>query len=164
MGLKLLESSTHYQTEKPDLVAIYLDKRKYYVVEIVCEECVSINSPRLSAEGLLENHREYCKKLFPNNNISAALLATVICDLISGVEAFSFKTLQGYKFNDMTMYAAVAIPTRYLADLQHVLDFLQVEHGSLDILDKFTLVLISKEDSEKLIEKRKFIKFLIDNK
>ncbi len=164
MGLELLESRLHYGTDKPDVVAIYLDKRKYYIIEVVSEECLGENSPRLNMHGLLEKYRTYCKELFHDNYNNAALLATVVCDLVSSVEAFPYKTLHGYKLNTMTMYAAIAIPNKYLEDLKYVLKYLNIEHGSLDVLEHFTLVLISKDDSAKLTEKRRFMKFLLDNK
>ncbi len=44
------------------------------------------------------------------------------------------------------------------------LDYLKLEYRPLNVLDKFTLILIDKVQTEKLPEIKKFIKFILNNK
>ena len=44
------------------------------------------------------------------------------------------------------------------------LHYLKLEHRTLNVLDKFTLILIDKAQTAKLPEIKKFIKFILNNK
>ena len=164
MGLKILERGVDYGTEKPDIVAVYPDKQKYYMLEVMSLGCFDKQSPRLYAKDAWQDYRDYCKKLFSENETKAAAAAAVICDLSSGIDAFSYKVIGTHVLSAMSRYAAIAVPQEKSEDVATVLEKLGLDFRNLDILDDFALVLISKEDTEKLSEKKKFISFMIANK
>lgn len=163
MGLKVLEKSIDYFSFKPDMVAVYHDKMKYYIIEPVSEGCLARNSPRLYANDSFEEYRNYCKRLFSKNATHAAIAAAVICDLAYGVESFDFKSTGTIEFNSMDKYACLALPCSYVSDTSYVLDHLKIAFQELNVLERFSLVLISKKQSPLLGETRKFIKFILDN-
>lgn len=164
MGLKILERGLDYGTEKPDMVAVYPDKQKYYIVEALSLDCFEQPSPRLYAKDACQDYRDYCKRLFVGNEAEAASAAAVICDLSSGIEAFSYKALGPHMLNAMSRYASLAVPPEKIEEVCSVLEKLGLNFRSLDILDDFTLILISGEDTEKLSEKKKFIGFMLANR
>lgn len=164
MGLKILEKGVDFFSFKPDMVAVYVDKLKYYIIEPMCEGCFADDSPRIYTKDSFEEYRLYCKKLFPDNGAYAAVAATVICDLAGGVEAFNFKSIGSLQLNSMDRYGCLAVPCCHVPDLAYVLNYLKIAHQDLNILDRFSLVLISKKQSELLGETRKFIKFILGNR
>ncbi|MBQ3032844.1 MAG: hypothetical protein IJD28_00565 [Deferribacterales bacterium] len=164
MGLKVLEHGLDYSTEKPDAVAIYENKKKYYVIEALSLQCFDSPSPRLYSKDASQFYRAYCKKLFADNEEEASIAAAVVCDLSSGLEVFSYKVVGGHVLNDMSRYGALVMPQEKTPIVSSVLEKLGIDFRTLDILDEFTLALISKDDTEKLAEKKKFIGFLLSNR
>lgn len=164
MGLKILEKGVDFFSFKPDMVAVYVDKLKYYIIEPMSEGCFSEDSPRIYTKDSFEEYRLYCKKLFPEKAAHASVAATVICDLAGGVDAFDFKSIGSLQLNSMDRYGCLAVPCHHVADLSHVLNYLKIAHQDLNILDRFSLVLISKKQTELLSETKKFIKFILGNK
>lgn len=164
MGLKVLERGIDFIAHKPDIVAVYPDKMKYYVIEPISSACFEADSPRLTARDSMSNFRNYCKKLFPHNHSHGAVASCVISDLAMGTENFNFKSLGNLELNSMSKYACLAIPIDKVEETTYVLDYLKIAHQNLDILGKFNLVLISKKQSELLGETKKFVKFILDVK
>ena len=163
MGLKVLEHGIDYGMEKPDIVAIYQDKKKYYIIEALTLQCFEYPSKRLYTNDTNRFYRTYCKKLFSDSEEEASVAAAIICDLVSGLEVFSYKSLGGFTFNDMIKYSAIVIPQEKTDVVSSVLKKLDIDFRTLDILDDFTLVLISKDDTNTLFEKKRFIGFILSN-
>lgn len=164
MGLKVLEKGVDFFSFKPDLVAVYPDKMKYYIIEPVSEGCIAEHSPRLYTRDSFEEFRLYCKKLFSDDETKAAIAASVICDLAAGVEAFQFKAIGSLELNSMAKYGCLAVPIGYENDTAYVLNYLKIAFQNLNILDRFTLILISRKQSELLGETKKFIRFILENR
>lgn len=164
MGLKMLVSGIDYSSPLPEIVAVYPDKEKYYLIEPLSLECFSENSERLLKQDEHKDIRAYCKKLFKDDVQKAAVLAAVLCDMAADIEMFTYKLIRTYELVSMTKYAALAVPCGYEQKTSEALDYLKLEHRNLNVLDKFTLFLIDKEQTAKLPEIKKFIKFILLNK
>lgn len=162
MGLKILESKIDYNAEKPDVVAIYPDKKKYYVVEVLPIESFEEPYYRINTQDINKPCRLYCNKLFENKEY-ASVAAALFCDLSTGIEIFNYKSLGTHNFTNMEKYSALIFPPKKTNIVSKVLDDLGIDYRVLDILDDFTFVLISKEDTITLPEKKKFIQFIISN-
>ena len=164
MGLKILLSGVDYSSPLPQIVAVYPDKEKYYLIEPISLECFSEESPRIYKEDEHRQVRKYCRNLFKDDCEKAAVLATVLCDLSAGVEMFTYKLVGTYELISMAKYACLAVPCALEDKTCQALNYLKLEHRTLNILDKFTLILIDKTQTAKLPEIKKFIKFILNNR
>ena len=163
MGLQVLRASLDYRGDKPDLVVIYPDKGKYYLVEVIAEDCLSSPSPRLINKGRNADSREFCRKLYPDER-TAAWAAGIYCDLGRGIELFAYKELAGANFSHMNKYAALIYPSAVSKEADKVLTFFKLQFRALDVLGIFTLTLLSQPDTAKLSEARRFMQFLVANR
>lgn len=164
MGLKILISGIDYSSPLPHLVAVYPDVEKYYLIEPISMECFGEESPRLYKQDEHKDIRQYCSRLFKDDHEKAATVASILCDMAAGIEMFTYKLVGTYELISMVKYACLAVPCNMEKKTCEALDYLKLEHRSLNVLDKFTLILIDKEQTEKLPEIKKFIKFILNNK
>lgn len=164
MELKILISGIDYSAPLPHLVAVYPDVEKYYLIEPISLECFGEESPRLYKQDEHKDVRNYCMQLFKNDYAKAAAVASILCDMAAGVEMFTYKLVGTYELISMTKYACLAVPCKMEKKTCEALDYLKLEYRSLNVLDKFTLILIDKVQTEKLPEIKKFIKFILNNK
>lgn len=164
MGLKILLSGVDYSSPLPLIVAVYPDKEKYYLIEPISLECFGEESPRLYKDDEHKDVRRYCRELFKDDHEKAAVLATVLCDMSAGVEMFTYKLVGTYELISMAKYACLAVPCNLEDKTCEALHYLKLEHRTLNVLDKFTLILIDKAQTVKLPEIKKFIKFILNNR
>lgn len=164
MGLKTIKTGIDYSSPLPEIVAIYSDKEKYYLIEPLSYECFSENSPRTNKRDANLEIRQYCKKLFKDDFETANVVATILCDVTASVEMFTYKVVGTHELISMTKYASLAIPCEYEPTVKKALDYLKLEFRTLNVIDKFTLVLIDRVQTAKLPEMKKFIKFILGNK
>ncbi len=164
MELKILVSGIDYSSPLPHLVAVYPDIEKYYLIEPISIECFSKESPRLYKQDEHKDVRQYCCRLFKDNYAKASAVASILCDLSAGVEMFTYKLVGTYELISMAKYACLAVPCSMENTTCEALDYLKLEYRPLNVLDKFTLILIDKVQTEKLPEIKKFIKFILNNK
>lgn len=164
MGLKVLLSGIDYSSPLPQLVAVYPDKEKYYLIEPISLECFSKESPRLYKDDEHRDVRRYCRELFQNDHEKAAVVASVLCDMSAGVEMFTYKLIGTHELISMAKYACLAVPCNMEEKTCEALHYLKLEHRTLNVLDKFSLILIDKAQTAKLPEIKKFIKFILNNK
>ena len=163
MGLLVLQASVDYMGIKPDLAIIYPDKEKYYLTEVIAEDCLSTPSPRLTNKGRYADSREFCRKLY-NDERTAAWAAGIYCDLGQGLDSFAYKELAGADFRRMRKYAALIYPSSVSDEADRVLTLFKLQFRALDILGKFTLTLFSQPDTARLPETRRFMQFLVSNR
>ena len=163
MGLKTLLSNIDYSSPLPNIVVIYPDKDKYYLVEPVSLECLSEKSQRLYREDEYKDIRKYCARLFKDNHVTASILSAIICDMAAGVEMFTYKVVKTYELISMAKYASLAVPCQYEKEACEALSYLKLEYRTLNVLDQFTFILIDKTQTIKLPEIKKFIKFILTN-
>lgn len=164
MGLKILSSGVDYSSPLPKIIAVYTDKEKYYLIEPISVECFSEESPRLYKEDEHKEIRKYCKQLFKSDHEKAAVVATVLCDMSAGIEMFTYKLVGTCELISMAKYACLAVPCNKESKACEGLTYLKLEYRTLNVLDKFTLILIDKAQTEKLPEIKKFIKFILNNR
>lgn len=164
MGLKVLLSGVDYSSPLPHLVTVYPDKEKYYLIEPISLECFSEESPRLFKDDEHKDVRRYCRELFKDDQKKAAVVASILCDMSAGVEMFTYKLVGTYELISMAKYACLAVPCDLEKKTCEALHYLKLEHRTLNVLDKFTLILIDKAQTAKLPEIKKFIKFILNNK
>ena len=164
MGLKVLLSGVDYSSPLPHLVTVYPDKEKYYLIEPISLECFSEESPRLFKDDEHKDVRRYCRELFKDDREKAAVVASILCDMSAGVEMFTYKLVGTYELISMAKYACLAVPCDLEKKTCEALHYLKLEHRTLNVLDKFTLILIDKAQTAKLPEIKKFIKFILNNK
>ena len=164
MGLKVLLSGVDYSSPLPHLVTVYPDKEKYYLIEPISLECFSEESPRLFKDDEHKDVRRYCRELFKDDREKAAVVASILCDMSAGVEMFTYKLVGTYELISMAKYACLAVPCNLENKACDALHYLKLEHRTLNVLDKFTLILIDKAQTAKLPEIKKFIKFILNNK
>lgn len=164
MGLKVLLSGVDYSSPLPHLVTVYPDKEKYYLIEPISLECFSEESPRLFKDDEHKDVRRYCRELFKDDQKKAAVVASILCDMSAGVEMFTYKLVGTYELISMAKYACLAVPCNLEKKTCEALHYLKLEHRTLNVLDKFTLILIDKAQTAKLPEIKKFIKFILNNK
>ncbi len=164
MGLKILTSGVDYSSPLPRIVAVYTDKEKYYLIEPISLECFSKTSPRLYKEDEHKEVRKYCKQLFKDDCEKAAVVATVLCDMAAGIEMFTYKLVGTCELISMSKYACLAVPCHLEKKTGEALAYLKLEYRTLNVLNKFSLVLIDKAQTAKLPEIKKFIKFILNNK
>ena len=163
MGLLVLQANVDYRGNKPDLAIIYPDKEKYYLAEVIADDCLSHPSPRLTNKGYCAGSREFCRKLYKDERI-AAWAAGVYCDLGQGLELFAYEELAGKNLSCMQRYAALIYPSSVSEEADKVLTLFKLQFRALDIMGKFTLTLFSQPDTVKLSEARRFMQFLVNNK
>ena len=77
---------------------------------------------------------------------------------------FTYPLVGTYELISMAKYACLAVPCSMENTTCEALDYLKLEYRPLNVLDKFTLILIDKVQTEKLPEIKKFIKFILNNK
>lgn len=164
MGLKMLISGVDYSAPLPNIVAVYPDKEKYYLIEPLSDECFSSKSPRLYKEDEYKDIRNYCKRLFQNDIEKGIIVASILCEMAAGIEMFTYKLIGTCELISMTKYASLAVPCPYEKKACEALEYLKLEYRTLNILDKFTLILIDRSQTAKLPEIKKFIRFIITNK
>lgn len=164
MGLKVLLSGVDYSSPLPHLVTVYPDKEKYYLIEPISLECFGEESPRLFKDDEHKDVRRYCRELFKDDQKKAAVVASILCDMSAGVEMFTYKLVGTYELISMAKYACLAVPCDLEKKTCEALHYLKLEHRTLNVLDKFTLILIDKAQTAKLPEIKKFIKFILNNK
>ena len=164
MELKILVSGIDYSSPLPHLVAVYPDKEKYYLIEPISLECFGEESPRLFKDDEHKDVRRYCRELFKDDQKKAAVVASILCDMSAGVEMFTYKLVGTYELISMAKYACLAVPCDLEKKTCEALHYLKLEHRTLNVLDKFTLILIDKAQTAKLPEIKKFIKFILNNK
>ena len=164
MELKILVSGIDYSSPLPHLVAVYPDKEKYYLIQPISMECFSEESPRLYKQDEHKEVRQYCCRLFKDDCAKAAAVASILCDMAAGIEMFTYKLVGTYELISMAKYACLAVPCSMEAKTREALDYLKLEYRPLNVLDKFTLILIDKVQTAKLPEIKKFIKFILNNK
>ncbi|HIZ90322.1 MAG: hypothetical protein MSA07_05365 [Mucispirillum sp.] len=164
MELKVLLSGIDYSSPLPHLVAVYPDKEKYYLIEPISMECFSEESPRLYKQDEHKDVRQYCQRLFKDDHAKGAAVAAILCDLAAGVEMFTYKLVGTHELISMAKYACLAVPCSMEDKACQALDYLKLEYRPLNVLDKFTLILIDKVQTAKLPEIKKFIKFILNNK
>ncbi len=164
MELKILLSGIDYSSPLPHLVAVYPDKEKYYLIEPISMECFSEESSRLYKQDEHKDIRQYCHRLFKDDCAKAAVVATILCDMSAGIEMFTYKLIGTYELISMAKYACLAIPCNMESKTCEALDYLKLEYRPLNVLNKFTLILIDKIQTTKLPEIKKFIKFILNNK
>ncbi len=163
MGLKILESKLDYNAEKPDAVAIYPDKKKYYIIEALSLACFEYPYHRIYNQDINKSIRSYCKNFFRDSEEEASVAAAILCDLSIAIDIFNYKSLKTYTFTNMVKYGALVFPPEKTNIVSKVFDTLEIDYRILDILDDFTLILISKEDTLSLPERKKFINFIMSN-
>ena len=127
-------------------------------------ECFGEESPRLFKDDEHKDVRRYCRELFKDDQKKAAVVASILCDMSAGVEMFTYKLVGTYELISMAKYACLAVPCDLEKKTCEALHYLKLEHRTLNVLDKFTLILIDKAQTAKLPEIKKFIKFILNNK
>ena len=109
-----------------------------------------------------------CDVICDYKNIKSDILLisymSYICDLAAGVEMFTYKLVGTHELISMAKYACLAVPCSMEDKACQALDYLKLEYRPLNVLDKFTLILIDKVQTAKLPEIKKFIKFILNNK
>lgn len=164
MELKVLLSGIDYSSPLPHLVAVYQDKEKYYLIEPISMECIGEESMRLYKQDEYKDIRQYCNRLFNGDTAKASIIATILCDMSAGIEMFTYKIIGTYELISMSKYACLAVPCDIESKATESLDYLKLEYRTLNVLDKFSLILIDKVQTTKLPEIKKFIRFILNNK
>lgn len=163
MGLDILSSGVDYNCPLPELVAVYADKNKYYMIEPISLECLSKDSARLTRQDNYKHIRKYCQKLFGSDYPKAAIVASILCELSCAIEIFTYKMVGKHQLISMSKYACLAIPMQFEPAARNALAYLKLDFRTLDILDTFTLILLDKTQIAKLPEINKFITFILGN-
>ncbi|MDR0454071.1 MAG: hypothetical protein LBH05_04585 [Deferribacteraceae bacterium] len=163
MGLRVFRANQDYRGNKPDLAIVYPDKEKYYLTEVIGDDCLIWPSPRLINKGHYAESREFCRKLYQDER-TAAWAAAVYCDLGQGLELFAYNELAGISLIHMRKYAALIYPSGIAKEADKILKSFNLQFRSLDILEKFTLTLFSQTDTAKLADSRRFMQFLTTNR
>ena len=114
------------------------------IIEPISMECFSKESPRLYKQDEHKDVRQYCCRLFKDNYAKASAVASILCDLSAGVEMFTYKLVGTYELISMAKYACLAVPCSMENTTCEALDYLKLEYRPLNVLDKFTLILIDK--------------------
>lgn len=163
MGLDILSSGVDYNCPLPELVAVYTEKNKYYMIEPISLECLKKDSARLTRQDNYKHIRKYCQKLFSKDYPKAAIVATILCELSCALEIFTYKMVGKHQLISMSKYACIAVPLQFEPAAREALAYLKLDFRTLDILDTFTLILLDKTQIAKLPEINKFITFILGN-
>jgi hypothetical protein len=164
MGLTVLVNGVEYRSGKPDLVVVYPDKEKYYLSEVISDDCIGEESRRLQSANRGENaSREYCVKKYGNTR-KGCWASSIYCDLAGGIELFNYSQLMGINFSKLQRYAAVIYPLSLLEEAEAFFVEENLQFGSVNMADFFYLTLFSRADSARIGESRRFMQFLMANK
>ncbi len=162
MGLKVFVSGKDYPAGKPDMIAIYPDKDKFYLIECIADDCLFNPAGRLNTNRPDGNCRKFYSMLY--NQPRLAVWATAVyCDLGQGIELFEYKELHGINFASMNKYAALVYPSSLAEEAENTLPLLKLQYRSLDVAGRFIMTLFSQTDSTKLGEAKRFSQFLMGN-
>ncbi|MDR2104862.1 MAG: hypothetical protein LBP51_03800 [Deferribacteraceae bacterium] len=164
LGLTVLVNGAEYRSGKPDIVVVYPDKGKYYLSEVISDECIREDSKRLQSTNRGENEsRNYCLKRYGNTR-AGSWAASIYCDLAGGLELFNYNQLMGINFSKLQRYAAVIYPLALLEEGEAFFTQEKLQFRSLNVADYFALTLFSQADSARLGEIRRFMQFLMANR
>jgi hypothetical protein len=163
MRLQVFKAGVDYRGSKPDIVIVYPDKNKYYLAEIIGADDLSSSSQRLISKGTDTDSRDFCTKLYPDPRM-AAWAASIYCDLGQGLELFAYKELGGINLDRMQRYAALIFPSSISEEAERVLTEFKLVFKSLNVLNIFTLTLLSQPDTVRLADARRFMQFLVANR
>jgi hypothetical protein len=164
MGLTVLVNGAEYRSGKPDLVVVYTDKDKYYLSEVVADDCIRDGSKRLLSVNRGDTaSREYCALKYGDTR-KGRWAASTFCDLASGLELFGYAHLMGVDFVKMQRYAALIYPLNLSEEAELFFAEENLQFRSLNVADFFAFTLFSRTDSARLCEVRKFMQFLMANR
>jgi hypothetical protein len=164
MGLTVLVNGVEYRGGKPDLVLVYPDKDKYYLSEVVSDDCIGEASRRLQNVNRGEHvSREYCVLKYGGAR-KGSWAASLYCDLAGGLELFNYTQLMGINFAKLQRYAALIYPLSLSDEAAAFFSEENLQFRSLNVADFFTLTLFSRADSARLSETRRFMQFLMANR
>jgi hypothetical protein len=163
MGLTVFVSGQEYRTGKPDLVIVYKDKSRYYLAEVVSDDCLGEESTRLRTDRADATSRDFCRLLYTDRR-KACWAAALYCDLGQGFELFGYTHLMGINLHKMQKYAAIISSANLLKESEIFFTEHNLQYRSLMINKYFALTLFSQPDSAKLPETRRFMQFLMSNR
>lgn len=159
-GLPVFVSGKDYLGNKPDMVVVYPDKKKYYIVEGFAND--DIENPHKRLKGSDIDARHLCLKLYPDPK-KASVAAAIYCDLGKGVDLFRYNEIAGLQLSEMQRYAALVYPISIAKEMEKIIFSLDMQFEPLPMLNMYTLTLFSITDTKKMADYRKFMHFLVDN-
>ena len=151
MGLKVFKGTEDFPYSKPELIAVYEEIKKYYVIQAITEN--SFIEPYTSVDLNVadEDSVRYYLNLLERDKYLTSIAISIMFELTEAISnTLNTGVTDELKLNDMTCYAGIVTDIAYYDSIEKVLNVLQIENKSLDIIDQFQLILISKEDTIKL--------------
>jgi len=151
MGMKVLMSNEDYDCSKPDIIVIYEDMHKYYVAEAIIDSSFSYSlstQPTIKPD---DDNINYYLQILNQDRYLVSIAMRIMENLSSALANLIDKNIMlDYDLINMSCYAAITTDIQHLEPIKKVLQILDIDYQSLNIIDKFQFILISKEDTLKL--------------
>ncbi len=151
MGLKVFKGTEDFLYSKPELIAVYEEIKKYYVIQAITESSFTEPNTSVDLDIADEDSVRYYHNLLERDKYLTSIAISIMFELTEAISnTLNTGVTNELKLNDMTCYAGIVTDISYYNSIETVLNVLKIENKSLDIIDQFQLILISKEDTIKL--------------
>ncbi len=151
MGLKVFKGTDDFPYSKPELIAVYEEIKKYYVIQAITESSFTEPNNSIDLNVADEDSVRYYLNLLERDKYLTSIAISIMFELTEAISnTLNTSVKEDLELTDMTCYAGIVTDIAYYDSIEKVLNVLEIENKSLDIIDQFQLILISKEDTIKL--------------